>query len=459
MLIFEAAKLDAWVLEIGMGGRLDAVNIVDPTVAVVVSIGLDHQEFLGSTLEDIAREKAGIFRRGVPAVLGSRDMPAGARAHRHAARRAAQALGARVRVHRARGPAGAIEGTRWDLSDLPPPALRGEAQFRNAAAALAALEALHPAHRRIPRSHCARAHAKSGWWRAFRSSRPRARPSSWTWHTIRLRRRCSPRIYARCRPRDERWRYAAFWATRMPPASRRRSPIASTNGGSPRRKVPAVRVARNWPRESRPRSAAHASMRSRTSLRHAPRAAAAALPGDRVVIFGSFHTVGPAMDWLEARGCAASPRGRANILCAHDGTTSQGTPDRRQCAGGADRADRSGDAFRSEAAAVGGAAHPRVTRVQPHRLRRFGDQHGDGAARRRTGCIGGCAAICRRRCIGRCVGGGGGERRGGRRCIRECAARARGADELAAHRHDVASAGTRRRAFRGSLRAPRRIDA
>src|SRR5208282_5440946 len=75
LLIFEASKLDAWVLEIGMGGRLDAVNVVDPTVAVVVSIGFDHQDFLGSTLEDIAREKAGIFRHGTPAVLGSREMP------------------------------------------------------------------------------------------------------------------------------------------------------------------------------------------------------------------------------------------------------------------------------------------------------------------------------------------------------------------------------------------------
>ena len=62
LLMFEAAALDAWVLEVGMGGRLDAVNVVDPDVAVVVSIGLDHQEYLGNTLEAIAREKAGIFR-------------------------------------------------------------------------------------------------------------------------------------------------------------------------------------------------------------------------------------------------------------------------------------------------------------------------------------------------------------------------------------------------------------
>jgi len=75
LLVFEAARLDAWVLEIGMGGRLDAVNVVEPDVAVVVSIGLDHQDYLGTTLEAIAREKAGIFRPGRPAVLGSRDLP------------------------------------------------------------------------------------------------------------------------------------------------------------------------------------------------------------------------------------------------------------------------------------------------------------------------------------------------------------------------------------------------
>src|ERR1700722_17362820 len=73
LLHFETAKLDAWVLEIGMGGRLDAVNVVDPDVAVVTSIGLDHQDYLGDTLEAIAREKAGIFRAGKPAVIGGRE--------------------------------------------------------------------------------------------------------------------------------------------------------------------------------------------------------------------------------------------------------------------------------------------------------------------------------------------------------------------------------------------------
>ena len=69
--VFEHAQLDAWVLEIGLGGRLDAVNLIDPDIAVVTNVGLDHQGFLGDTLEEIGREKAGICRAGRPLVLGS----------------------------------------------------------------------------------------------------------------------------------------------------------------------------------------------------------------------------------------------------------------------------------------------------------------------------------------------------------------------------------------------------
>ncbi|EAR08475.1 bifunctional folylpolyglutamate synthase/dihydrofolate synthase [Reinekea blandensis] len=69
--VFEHEQLDAWVLEIGLGGRLDAVNLIDPDIAVVTNVGLDHQGFLGDTLEEIGREKAGICRTGRPLVLGS----------------------------------------------------------------------------------------------------------------------------------------------------------------------------------------------------------------------------------------------------------------------------------------------------------------------------------------------------------------------------------------------------
>jgi dihydrofolate synthase/folylpolyglutamate synthase len=76
MLLLHARGLDAAVLEIGLGGRLDAVNLVDPDCAVITPIGLDHQAFIGNDRETIAREKAGIIRAGKPVVIGDRDPPA-----------------------------------------------------------------------------------------------------------------------------------------------------------------------------------------------------------------------------------------------------------------------------------------------------------------------------------------------------------------------------------------------
>ncbi|CAM3670262.1 bifunctional tetrahydrofolate synthase/dihydrofolate synthase [Rahnella victoriana] len=73
--LFKQAKLGVVILEVGLGGRLDATNIVDASVAVVTSIALDHTDWLGSDRESIGREKAGIFRGGKPAVVGEPDMP------------------------------------------------------------------------------------------------------------------------------------------------------------------------------------------------------------------------------------------------------------------------------------------------------------------------------------------------------------------------------------------------
>lgn len=74
--IFTQAKLDAVVLEVGLGGRLDAVNIIEPDIAVVTSIAVDHTDWLGDTRETVAFEKAGIFRAGKPAVCGDLLPPA-----------------------------------------------------------------------------------------------------------------------------------------------------------------------------------------------------------------------------------------------------------------------------------------------------------------------------------------------------------------------------------------------
>lgn len=75
LLLFQQAGLDAVVLEVGLGGRLDAVNIIDPDVAVVTSIGLDHQEYLGNTRESVGYEKAGILRPGIKLVCSETDLP------------------------------------------------------------------------------------------------------------------------------------------------------------------------------------------------------------------------------------------------------------------------------------------------------------------------------------------------------------------------------------------------
>jgi dihydrofolate synthase/folylpolyglutamate synthase len=74
-VIFKQQKCDVWVLEVGLGGRLDVVNLIDPTVAVITNIGIDHVEWLGDNLEAIGFEKAGILRPNIPLIFGDVDMP------------------------------------------------------------------------------------------------------------------------------------------------------------------------------------------------------------------------------------------------------------------------------------------------------------------------------------------------------------------------------------------------
>jgi dihydrofolate synthase/folylpolyglutamate synthase len=75
LLIFSEADCDVWVLEVGLGGRLDVVNIIDPDMAVITNIGIDHVDWLGDNVEDIGAEKAGILRDGIPLIYGAAAMP------------------------------------------------------------------------------------------------------------------------------------------------------------------------------------------------------------------------------------------------------------------------------------------------------------------------------------------------------------------------------------------------
>ena len=139
--LYARAKPDALVLEVGLGGRLDAVNAIDADVALVTSVDLDHRDFLGDTRESVGREKAGIFRAGRPAVCGDRDPP-------RALVDEAARLGAGLLVA-GRDFDAIDEGTQWryrgpggDRYGLPHPALRGRYQLGNAACAITALDAL-----------------------------------------------------------------------------------------------------------------------------------------------------------------------------------------------------------------------------------------------------------------------------------------------------------------------------
>jgi len=140
--LFADEKVDVAILEAGLGGRLDAVNLFDADCAVITGIDFDHMDYLGNTRDEIGFEKAGIFREGKPAVCADFDVP-------HSVLNHARGVGAKLlRI-------GADFGfsrneDSWDYRGpgttrrhLPVPALRGAFQLSNASAALAALDALN----------------------------------------------------------------------------------------------------------------------------------------------------------------------------------------------------------------------------------------------------------------------------------------------------------------------------
>lgn len=141
LLLFQAARLDAVVLEVGLGGRLDAVNLIDADCAILTSVDLDHMQYLGDTREAIGLEKAHVFRPGRPAICADPVPPQTVVDH-------AEAIGAdlwRVGVdfnYSGDRQQWAYGGRVQRRNALGYPALRGANQLLNASAALAALEAL-----------------------------------------------------------------------------------------------------------------------------------------------------------------------------------------------------------------------------------------------------------------------------------------------------------------------------
>ena len=151
--LFERAKLDLAILEVGLGGRLDATNLIDPDVAVITTVDLDHQDYLGNDREAIGLEKAGIARAWKPLVLGEDDPPASVLRHAYAIGASAVRAGCDFFFDSAGGHGNRFSPTdatlpssgRWTWReldgaiDLPLPRLAAPAQLRNAAAAIAAL--------------------------------------------------------------------------------------------------------------------------------------------------------------------------------------------------------------------------------------------------------------------------------------------------------------------------------
>lgn len=148
--LMSRGKPDVAVLEVGLGGRLDAVNIVDADVALITSIGIDHTDWLGPDRDAIAGEKAGIMRAGRPAVCADDDPPPGLI---DAAARCGADLAVAGRDFSIKEAGGRWhwQGRASRLDDLPRPALAGAHQLANAAGVLAVLEALEP-RLDVPRS-------------------------------------------------------------------------------------------------------------------------------------------------------------------------------------------------------------------------------------------------------------------------------------------------------------------
>ena len=309
LLVFDTAAPDAIVLEVGMGGRLDAVNLVDADVAILVSVGLDHMEWLGADVEAIGREKAGIFRRNRPAVIGAGPVPRSVVAW-------AREAGADLRIFGQDFDGRENADGSWDYRDaagalqgMPVPGLGGGVQVTNAAATLAALRALG---QRLPLTRPAIE-------RGLRSANLPGRfqriaaAAGFEWVLDVAHNPDSARVLA-----------ANLARHRVPGRT-----IAVCGMLADKDVESVVEILRDrvddWIAAGTdgPRALDDAALAARAGARGVvmalggtvpealERAAAVASRGDRVVVFGSFHTVGPALEHLGR----ARAHGDQSALC------------------------------------------------------------------------------------------------------------------------------------------------
>lgn len=297
--VFRRAAVDVMVLEVGLGGRLDAVNIIDAEVAILSSIGLDHREWLGSTLEQIGAEKAGIFRRGQQVVLGSAVMPA-------SVWRAAHELECRLwtaeREFRWRIHGDGAGGEPWDyhsaactLLDLPAPALAGSVQYRNSASAITALQLLG-----LPRA-CDRSCVGQGLQRTALPGRFQIIPGAVEWILDVAHNQPAAEVLALAlAARSCEGRSLALIGMLSD-----KDAAAVVHALDPLIDHWLLTAIDDEPRglTARALQARLPPLRGVVELTDnvaaaCGRARALAQPGDRVIVLGSFHVVGPALAWL-----------------------------------------------------------------------------------------------------------------------------------------------------------------
>ena len=291
--LFASAGLDLAVLEVGLGGRLDAVNIVDADVAVITTVDIDHVDWLGADREAIGAEKAGIIRGWKPAILGEIDPPSSV------LRRAYQ-LGANAIRAGSDYFCEPIDAQRWrwrDVStrmELPMPALSGPVQLANAGAAIAALRALgRPVPRAAYAEGIAAARVPGRLQRVEHAGVPvlvdvghnpqaaaalaralRADPVPGRTHAVyaALQDKDAPGVVQALADAVATWTVAGVDGARGQPASALAARLAGTAADG---------------------AAQAASVED--ALREV---LAQAGPGDRVLVFGSFHAAGAALQWL-----------------------------------------------------------------------------------------------------------------------------------------------------------------
>lgn len=140
--LFVRAQPDLVIMEIGLGGRLDAVNVMQPDVSVITSIAIDHIDWLGDNREDIAKEKAGIMREHKPTICGEPDVPESLLAVAQQKSTELFLLNQQYQVDALTVNTWSLQSPLGDLKNLPRPALQGEFQTGNAATAIMALQTL-----------------------------------------------------------------------------------------------------------------------------------------------------------------------------------------------------------------------------------------------------------------------------------------------------------------------------